>query len=218
MPIPHLTPFGKLEYASGTALAASVPTMAALTALAYGDPARAHGNEVTVDADGSKWTYNSASTLTSDGVLVQSADDVATYATGRWIRSVGPVELRLPIAYTTADNAVLLTVPTGYALKLESMHWRVTTGFTGGTASAIGISSSVDTTQGDLLGGATGDVTATLGTAGRKAGTIGAKMDSDSELHAQLLAAGATIVFDRITSAYTAGAGFAVVIGEFLVA
>ena len=56
------------------------------------------------------------------------------------------------------------------------------------------------------LGGASGDVEATL-TAGTKAGTIGAKVDSDAELHAQILPAATTIRLQRITSAFTSGVG-----------
>ena len=213
MPINARSPYGAPKYASGSAVATSVATMTALKAVTeLGD--LIHGNEVLVDADGSEWVWHSTSALTGDDILV--ATPAAAPSAGRWLRKVGRVVLALPIAFGTADNAVLLTIPTGAALKLDSPHWNITTAFTGGSSAAIGVSSSVDTTQGDLLGGASGDVLATL-TAGRKAGTVGAKMDTDAELHAQLLAPAATIVFDRVTSAFTAGAGYVVVVGDLVV-
>lgn len=116
------------------------------------------------------------------------------------------VDLAFPIAFGTADAAVLGTVPAGCALLVLRGYWDVTSGFTGGTSSAIGLSSSqtAHSTKGDLLGGGSGDVTATLGTAGLKLGTAGADQAAGI-----LLDAGATIKFDRITSAFTAGAGYA---------
>ena len=100
-------------------------------------------------------------------------------------------------------------------LKLDSAHWKITTGFAGGSSSAIGVAATGHTTAGDILGGAAGDVEATL-TAGTKAGTIGAKMDSDAELHAQILPAATTIRLQRITSAFTAGVGAAGLVAELV--
>jgi len=214
MPIHHLSPSGVQLYSGGAAIAASVATMAALTALTATDSARTHGNEVRVDADGSKWRWHSTSTLTADNILVDAADDAP--AAGRWLRCEGAVDLALPIGYGTADGATLLTVPAGCRFKLESAHWEVTTGFTGGSSSAIGVASSLQTTPGDILGGAGGDVTATLGTAGIKTGTIGALMDSDSELHAHMYVADSTFTFERITSVFTAGAGYVHLVGTLL--
>lgn len=213
MPIEHLSPYGAPLYSSGAAIAASVATMAALTALGATHAARVHGNEVKVDADGSRWYWHATSALTSDGILVAAADDAP--AAGRWLRCEGAVDLALPIAYTTADGAVLLTIPAGARFKLESAHWEVTTGFTGGSSSAIGVDSSKNTTAGDILGGASGDVAATL-VAGIAAGTIGAIMDSDSELHAQLYVPAETFRFQRITSVFTAGAGYVHLVGTLL--
>lgn len=215
MPAHHLSPYGTPKYSAGAAVAASVATMAALTAFADGAPERVHGNEIRVDADGSLWRWHSTSTLTSDGILVQSADDVATVTAGRWLRCVGRTTLRLPFNYATADGATLLTVPTGCTIKLDSAHWDITASMTGGSSSAIGIDSSIDTTAGDILGGASGDVAATL-VAGVAAGTIGAKMDTDAELHAQILPAATTIRFQRITSAFTAGSGYVGLVVDIL--
>lgn len=118
----------------------------------------------------------------------------------------GDAVLALPVDFTKADAAVLYTVPTGIRLSVGRSFWEVTTPFTGGSSSAIGLSSSnaAYNTKGDLLGGAAGDVLAGL-TAGFK-GTIGAKVASQGVI---VLVGGDTIRFDRIVSAFTAGAGLA---------
>lgn len=211
MPIDHLSPYGAPKYADGAAVTADVATVAALKALAAADSAHVQGNVVTVRADGSEWVYHPTSSLTGDDILVITP----TNAAGRWLRKVGRVALALPIGHATADDATLLTIPTGGAFKLESAHWLVTTAFTGGSSSAIGISSTGATTAGDILGGAGGDVEATL-TAGRKAGTVGALMDTDAELHARLYVATNVFKFDRVASNFTAGAGYAVLVGDLL--
>ena len=206
-----LTPQGARKYEEGVAKTASVATIAALKALASVHPAHVDGNVVMVAADGSEWVYNSTSALTGDDILVVDP----TNAAGRWLRKVGRTTLYLPFSYATADGATLLTVPTGCVLKLDSAHWKITADMTGGASSAIGIDSSIDTTPGDILGGASGDVAATL-TAGTKAGTVGAKMDTDTELHAQVLPAATTIRFQRITSAFTAGSGYVGLVVDIL--
>lgn len=119
-----------------------------------------------------------------------------------------PQWLALPIAFGTADAATLFTVPAGVRLCIHRAAWEIATSFTGGASSAIGISSddANANTKGDILGGATGDVAATLVSTGvpLKGGTIGAKFGSNGVI---VLAAGKIIRFDRITSAFTAGAG-----------
>jgi hypothetical protein len=120
--------------------------------------------------------------------------------------------LKLPIGFALADGAVLYTIPSlpsGIAaVELVAFYWEITTSFTGGASSAIGVSSSNASysTNGDLLGGATGDVAATLVSTGvkYKGGTIGAKYGSNGKV---ILVAGDTIIYNRITSAFTAGAG-----------
>jgi uncharacterized protein YaiE (UPF0345 family) len=211
-----LSPHGAPKYEGGAAKTASVATMAALTALANGHPARVHGNEVLVMADQSRWLWHATSTLTSDGILVQSADDVATVTAGRWLRAPGKVNLELPIAYTMADHTALLTLPTGCVFRLEYAHWRITTGFTGGSSSTIAIQSTTLSTAGDVLGGASGEATAVIGTAGVKAGTVGVKLDTDAEIHANLFTAGEVFYYEKITDTYTAGAGFACLEGVLL--
>jgi len=116
--------------------------------------------------------------------------------------------LKLPIDYTLADAAVLYTVPAHLAkVRILSVFWEVTTGFSGGSSSAIGLSSSQTnyTTKGMVHGGSSGDVAATL-VAGYHVGTQGTGFTADPKV--VILAAGATIRFDRITSVFTAGSGY----------
>lgn len=118
--------------------------------------------------------------------------------------------LKLPIGFGTADAAVLYTFPAGPRVQITRAYWEVTTSFTGGSSSAIGVSSNdADyNTKGDILGGASGDVLATLVSTGRvlKGGTIGTKFGSNGVV--VLGTGGKTIRFDQVTSAFTAGAGF----------
>jgi hypothetical protein len=139
-------------------------------------------------------------------------------SSGNWVRNGGEsVYLRLPISYATADAEVLFTVPTAMTIAIQPYcMWEVTTAWTGGSSSAIGISSSLSPhdTAGDIHGGASGDVLATL-VVGYKVGTQGASFTAAPKC--VVLTAGATIKFNRITSAFTAGAGYihlpAVVVG-----
>lgn len=214
MPVNCLSPYGAPKYASGSAVAASVATMAALRALSEpGD--LVHGNIVSVDADGSRWYFHSSSALTADNILVALPDASAYASAGRWLRCPGRVALACPFTYATADGATLLTLPTGCVFKLDSAHWHVTTSLTGGSSSAIGVACTSQSTAGDILGGASGDVAASL-TAGRRVGTIGAKMDAVSEMHANLFIAAEAFTFERITSAFTAGAGNVVLVGDLI--
>lgn len=200
----------KISGATGaTGKVGSVATRAALSALAAGS--RADTQVVEVLDDGSLWHFVAASTLTMDGATSATSNLVITpdAGTGRWIRNCGTFVMRLAIGFGTADAAALCTVPTGYGLRLAGMPcWDITTGFTGGTASAIGLSASaIATTKGDLLGGAAGELAATL-VAGLIPGTIGPKIDTFVEYQAFVLKAADYLRFDRITSAYTAGAGY----------
>ena len=136
---------------------------------------------------------------------LQSPDTVAKALAG----AGGAVHLKLAIAFGTADAAVLATVPVGLRLSISRVYWEVTTSFTGGSSSAIGVSSD-DTdysTKGDILGGAGGDVLATLVSTGRvlKGGTLGTKLGSNGVV---VVGSGKVIRFDRIVSAFTAGVGF----------
>ena len=124
----------------------------------------------------------------------------------------------LPFTYATADAAVLYTMPTGAKFMPYDFSWTVGTGFTGGTSSAIGVSTTKSgmTTKGDLLGGATGDLAATLVAGTYILGTIGTVWTTPTERR-KVWAATEIFRFDRIASAFTAGSG-SVRVGGFLLA
>lgn len=156
---------------------------------------------------------NFLSDLSTDTYPPENAKNVR-----RWATSATGL-LVLPVDYTTANNAVLFTVPTIYqpdlvtALRMYilSLTWEVTTTFAGGTSSAIGVSSSNANynTAGDLLGGSGGDLTATLVSTGSPLkGTIGTKFGSNGKV---MLVAADTIKFNRIASVYTSGVGNVIV-------
>jgi hypothetical protein len=191
----------------------SVATMTALKAIPT--RLRYHGLRKLVEADQSVWMFHSTSALTGDDILVASPAS----GSGAWLRVVGRAVLRLPCTFATADAAALLTVPTGCELRLAGAYWEITTSWTGGSSSAIGLSSSKTgyDTAGDILGGASGNVLAELTTAlSPTPGTIGAKMDTVAELNAAILIATNTIRFNRITSVFTAGAGNGCLIVDIL--
>lgn len=133
--------------------------------------------------------------------------------------------LKLPIAFTTADAAVLFTTPatvgsyTLRGLELQKLYWEITADWTGGSSSAIGVSSGTRTgftTKGDLLGGAAGDLLATLVASGLFVGTVGAK-SLVTLASTAILRPTDTLRFDRIVSAFTAGTGFVHVTGFMLI-
>jgi len=178
-------------------------TRAALRALV--SELRHDGLQAVVQADGSRWVFSKTSTAAdTTNNLVMTPDA----GSGRWLRADSAVHLKLAIAFDTADAAVLFTVPTGFRLAIERLWWESTANFTGGTNSAIGVSTATapHETKGDLLGGAGGDVAATLAAAnGNVGGTIGASFGSNGVV---VLPAGAILRFDRIVDAFTAGTGF----------
>ncbi len=214
MPIPNLSAYGVPLVSNGARVHASIATLAALLALPANDPSLVHGNEVEVEADQSRWVYNSSSVLTTDSLFV--AAPTTSGVLGRWMRKCGLVRLVLPITFATADATVLATLPTGAEACFFTAYWKITTTFAGGSSSAIGVSSNKTgfSTKGDILGGAAGDLTATLvstGTQNIVAGTIGPKVDTLTETKL-VLVAGDTIRFDAITSAYTSGVGSVIVL------
>lgn len=174
----------------------------------------ANGTRVLVTADGSSWRYSSSCALTGDDILVVEP----TSGSGAWLLEPGMVQLKLPFTHSTADAAVLYTIPTGALFKPHEFGWEITTNFTGGSSSAIGVSSTKTgyTTKGDLLGGASGNVQADLTTAlSPTLGTVGANWETIAERRA-LWKATEIFRFDRITSAFTAGAGNVLVMGHLI--
>lgn len=108
--------------------------------------------------------------------------------------------------FALADASVIFTVPaTVPRLQIVDAFWEPLVSLTGGVSSAIGLKSSnaAYNTAGDILGGAGGDLAATLTatpTAPLKH-TIGTKIASPGVI----LVAGDTIIFNRIASAFAAG-------------
>lgn len=184
-------------------IAAPIASVTALAAIS--GKFAADGQRCTNTADGKEWIWSSTSTLTADNILV-----VGAATAGRWLLAPGFWDLSLPITFATADAAALLTVPTGALLYISRCYWEITADWTGGSSSAIGLSSSqtvgVDhSTKGDLHGGSAGNVAAALtATIGTSEGTIGTDMAAGPGV---ILRAASTVRFDRITSVFTAGTG-----------
>ena len=186
-------------------VAAPVATLTALKAIPF--DRKDDGMLALVVADNTIWQHSAACALTGDDILVAGSGT----GQGRWLRKPGGACLRLPITFATVDAAVLLTIPTGCVLRVHEFAWNVTVDWTGGSSSAIGVSSSNHaghTTKGNLLGGAAGDVLATLVASSGEfvMGTIGATFTTVAERRVMWKPAD-TMRFDRITSAFTAGAG-----------
>jgi hypothetical protein len=181
---------------------------------AIGPDDRGHGSRVGLP-DGSEWFFHATSALTADDVLVVAPN----VGTGRWLRAPGFAYLELPFTFATADAAPLLVVPAGAKLQLIDPSWKVGTSLTGGAASAIGLSSNKTgfTAKGALLGGATGDVAATLVAAATNTmGTIGSAWDTLAKQRV-IWEPTENVRFDRITSVFTAGAGNACIAANILV-
>src|SRR5262245_38106906 len=76
---------------------------------------RSDGQKLVTN-DGRRWRFNASSVLTTDGdqLLI-----IPTVGTGVWCLEPGQVvDLRLAIAFGTADAAILYTMPTGSRIHL----------------------------------------------------------------------------------------------------
>lgn len=161
-------------------------------------------------ADGSTWRFSPTATAVEDAlqafVLTPTAAAFAT--AGRWLRADYAFDLSIPVSFANTDAQVLATLPAGVEVRVGRAYQNVTTAWTGGSSSAIGLSSSnaAYNTKGDLAGAAAGDLLAAL-TVGKGRGAPGTKVSAGTVI----LVGGDTIRFDRITSVYTAGAGTAVI-------
>lgn len=157
-------------------------------------------------AGGSNWRFDAASTA------ADSTDNLVltpTNGTGRWLRIDKTITMKIAVGFGTASAAVLYTVPAGFTLAVQEVAWEIATSFTGGSSSAIGISSgnTLYATKGDLLGGAVGSVAAEItSTIKHTAEPVGATFAAAP--FTAVLDPTDTILFDRITSVFTAGAGF----------
>lgn len=203
---PYGHPMGKTVDGVWKRTAMPLATVAALSALA--DEDLTEGVERTL-ADGSEWRYDPNATAQDASKNLVVEPDVGD---GAWVRTNDTVDLAFPVTKDTADGAVLFTVPAGFRLLVRRGYWENTTAWTGGTSSTIGLSSSnaAYSTKGDLLGGASGDAAANLGV-GVKLGTAGAKITAGT-----ILVPGDTVRFDKITDAFTAGAGKAHLVVDVL--
>jgi hypothetical protein len=164
---------------------------------------RYSGRLMLVRSDNSLWVFAGTSTATD---ATENLVCTPAVGSGRWLRADKSFVMDIPIAFGTADAAAIFTTPAGFVLKIVAHpYWDVTTAWTGGSSSSIGLSSSKTgyTTKGDLIAAT---VEAAL-TAGVRKGTIGDKMDSVTEMQALHLEATDTLRHDRIVSAFTAGAG-----------
>ncbi len=173
--------------------------LTALKAIAAAN--RFEGMFAVLKSNGSTWRFAATSTLTGEDFLVASP----AAGTGKWLRVDKVVDLVFPIDETTADATALYTVPTGFVLGVDHAFWHVTDTMTTGSAGAAGLSSSNTglNVKGDILGGATGDLVATLVSTGVYAkGTIGAKMNGRPGL---VIIGGETIRYDLIAGTYTGG-------------
>jgi hypothetical protein len=151
-------------------------------------------------------------------ILFTAVDDPNDRSVTREAASVGEaVHLKIPVGFALADAATLYEVPVGKRLQIEMMLWETTADWTGGAASAVGVSSDQApySTQGDLLGGAVGEVAADMQAAdGVHQGTLGTSFSAAPA--SAFLDGGSILRWDRITSAYLTGAGFVHAIGRWV--
>jgi len=169
------------------------------------------GVEVRLD-NGLTYKWVKDSVLDGDDVFVIVPDE----GRGRFLLAPGSTfDIAIPISYANTDAERLVIAPTNSLLAIGRCYWEVTADFTGGTASAIGISSDAapHSTKGDILGGSGGDVAATLvASAGKQLGTVGADYAGGILIHG----GDSPARFDRITDAFTAGTGFFHLVGQVL--
>lgn len=189
---------------------ASLATISALGASSVAD------GEVFLDQSaGRLWRYAAASTLTADGGFLVAAATGA--GVGAFIAMDRTIDIQAAVSSATTDATVLYTVPAGFRLRLTVPFWSVSVTFTTSSAGAAGLKSSNAglNTAGDILGGASGDLVATLVSTGAYAkGTVGAKIGKPPAV----LSGGDTVIYNLIAGTYTAGTGIAHIAVEVLLA
>jgi hypothetical protein len=178
----------------------AVSTKAALKAIPK--DLRQEGVEVLVTADNSRWIFAAASVLadTTDNLVV--APNVGA---GRWLRADQAAVLKIPFSFANTDDEVIFTVPAGFAMRLTAYPFLdIATSFAGGASSSFGISTNITgyTADGALVG-VTLEAAATEGV---KPCTIGAELPDLAHFHALLFVEGSVIEYNRVVSAFTAGA------------
>lgn len=169
---------------------------------------------------GGNWfRWDALSTVNDTKYLVAiKPDEIDNADPGRFILDQPVIDLTMPFTYATADAAVLFTVPTGVYLIPSLLWWNITTSMTGGTSAAIGVSSNKTgfTAKGSLLGGAAGDVLASLtaaasptrGTPGSRA-YVGASRLVREVVAVATAAATPTYAVEQLLYAKTIGTGAA---------
>lgn len=159
-----------------------------------------------------RWVAGSTSADGNQGQLIVVPTVGA--ASGRWARCDQKIDLIMPFTFATADRAVLYTNAAEHTLwlLLDECLWETTASFAGGAGSRIAVSIStgpIADTNGSLMGGAGGDGTGTnpaLNDAQMWKPTAG--VGSGAGAKAMVLrSAGDTILFNRVVSAFTSGAG-----------
>lgn len=149
--------------------------------------------------DGRTFHYVPTSTLTADDIFVVAPNS----GPGRYVLAPGVQRVPLTVTAALADGATLATLPTGFIGQVIRGDWGTpSVAFTGGSSSTIGMSSdnAAHNTAGDLLGGASGDAAAALADGAFRPGTIGANIAAGC-----FLVGGDAVLYDEITSAFTAG-------------
>jgi len=168
-----------------------------------------HGERIQIA--GNTYYYHATSVLAGDDLFVIAPNQ----GPGRYLLAPGyPFDLAMAITSALADAAYLATLPANLVALIGRSYWEITTDWTGGSSSTIGISTDTapHNTKGDLLGGAAGDVAATLvASAGKTLGTVGTDVAGGI-----LVKGGQKIRYDEITSAFTAGAGYVHLVGTML--
>ncbi len=135
-------------------------------------------------------------------------------AAGRWARCDQKIDLILPFTFATADRATLYTNAAEHTLSLllDECLWETTAAFSGGVATRIALSVNsgpIADTTGNLMGGAAGDgigTNPTLNDAQFWKPTAGLGTGAGA-IAMVLRAAGDVILFNRVASVFTAGAG-----------
>lgn len=151
-----------------------------------------------------RWDADSLANDTS-GQLAIRPTSIDSGDPGRWVRDEAAFPIYVESTFSTANNAVLYTVPTGFRLQLISRPFATVTqsyASVGGASLGLSSSNSAYNTAGDLFGGATGSLSAALA-AGIRAGTIGGKVSSQGLV---VLVESDTIKYDLFTSTFEAGA------------
>jgi hypothetical protein len=152
-----------------------------------------------------RWLLGSVAVDASNQLILNAATNPGA---GKWVRADPFLNLQFSVNEALADAAVLFTVPAGFRLGIVRFFLEIGVAWTGGTLSAIGVSSNnaAYNTKGDLMGGSGGDVAANLASGFQ--GTAGTKIAATYATRPPVvLIAGNTVRWDRITDDFTAGNG-----------